>query len=234
MRLFFISLLACATAAPLFAQDGKSATGSEKGFSENLRQRMTQILGTAAKSMPGQWTIHFDAARDNDLANKNEFNISLSMEYSPTHQEKLAMEKELAAFQKSMSKKDIIAGNRQNDPTLRYAIEITASINPRNFTPVDLQQAAALGGTIEVMGTALTTLRTKDLGTAAPYYSLFIGGYKTTNTNGKKLLEENFVASPVCCDARAILIEIHSSQVTANNFISKLDIPGLNRIIQEF
>ncbi len=241
MRVFFLSLLICVAGTPLVAQDARQATATEKAFTQKLEQRMSQILGTAAKSMPGQWTIHFDAGSAKEALINNaqhngrphEFRLSLSMEYSPTKQESAAMEKELAEYYKGMSKKDIIAGKRQNDPTLKYSIEITAIINPYNFTPVDVQQLSSLGGTVDVMGTALTLLRTKDLGAAAPYYSLYIGDYKTTNTNGKKLLEENFTSTTDCCNARTMLIEIHSGQATTNSFISKLDLPGLNRIIQE-
>ena len=241
MRVFFLSLLICMAATPLFAQGTRPATEAEKAFTQKLEQRMTRILSTAAKSMPGQWTIHFNEGKINEVVvntaqhtgRPHEFRLSLSMEYSPTSQEKAAMEKELIQFHRGMSKKDIIAGNRQNDPTLRYAIDVTAIINPYNFSPVDVQQVASLGGTTEVMGTALTTFRTKDLGPSAPFYSLYIGDYKTTNTSGKKLLEENFVSTPDCCNARTMIIEVHSSQAIANNFVSKLDIPGLNRIIEE-
>lgn len=241
MRVFFLFLLLSVAGIPLFAQDNRAATAAEKAFIQKLEPRMEQILATAAKSMPGQWSIHFDAGKTNETVNNaqhkgrpHEFRLLLSMEYSATAQEKESMEKELAQFYKGMSRKDIIAGNRQNDPTLKYAINVTAIINPYNFTPVDVQQVAGLGGTTDVIGTALTTFRTIDLGVAAPSYTLYIGDFKTTDTDGKKLLEENFTSTPDCCNARTMIIEVRSSQPMVNSFISKLDIPGLNRILQEF
>jgi|GEM_PF-5284993 len=239
MRVFFLSLLICVAGIPLFAQEARPATEAEKLFTQKLEQRMSVILGTAAKSMPGQWSIHFHADKNATVNNAqhngrpHEFRCSLSMEYMATKEEQAAMEKELAQHFKNMSKKDMMAGSRENDPTLRYSIEVTVIVNPYSFTPVDIQQRESLGSTSTVWGTALASLRTKDLGPSAPYYSLYIGDYKTTDNNGKTLLEENFSSTPDCCNARTMLIEVHSSQATANSFVSKLDMPGLNRIIQE-
>ena len=240
MRVFFLSLLICVAGIPLFAQDTRPVTEAEKAFTQKLEQRISQLLTTSAKLMPGNWSMHFQADKSSVVNNTqhngrpHEFRCSLSMEYTATKQEQAAMEKELALHYKNMSQKDIISGSRENDPTLKYSIEVVAIINPYGFTPVDIEQVAGLGGTAIVPGTALTLFRTKNLGVSSPFYSLYIGDYKTTNTNGKKLLEENFTSTLACCDARTMLIEVHSSQSMANSFISKLDMPALNRIIQEF
>lgn len=240
MRVFFLSLLISVAGLPLFAQNARPATEAEKAFTQKLEQRMSQLLAATAKSLPGNWSIHFNADKNGSLVDKtrhngrpHEFRCSLIMEYNATKEEQAAMDKELAQHFKSMSKQDRLFGSRQNDPTLRYSIEITAIVNPYAFSVVDVDQLAALGGTVTMPGAALTLLRTKSLGVSAPYYSLYIGDYKTTNTSGKKLLEENFTSTPDCCDAKTMIIEVHSSQAMANSFIGKLDIPALNRVIQD-
>lgn len=62
---------------------------------------------------------------------------------------------------------------------------------------------------------------------------LHVGDYKQTNINGVEILTENFSTSPICTDVRTINLEVHSSMFTARNFISKLDLTALTRMIQD-
>lgn len=239
MKVFFLSILLSLSAAGLSAQDNsRPATDAEKAFMQKLGQRMSQILGTAGKTMPGQWLTHFKT--DNAAINitqhqgrPHEFRCSFSMEYVASKAESASMQQEMARHNKSMSKADINAGSRLNDPSLKYSIEVSVLINPYQFTPVDVQQLSALGGTAAVPGTVLTLLRTKELGVGAPYYSLYFGDYDLRTKNGKQFLVENFSNSTDCCNARTMLIEVLSNPTVANDYIGNLNLPALTAIIKE-
>ena len=242
MRVIFFLILLCFSVASLTAQNNSGpASDAEKAFVRKLEQRIAPILVTAGKSMPGQWMMHINTDnRDQAAINiaqhngrPHEFRYSLSMEYILTKAASATLQQELANHNKSMSKAAIIEGSRLNDPSLKYSIEVSVVINPYQFTPVDVQQFAAPGEITTEPGTALTLFRTKELGPGAPYYALYIGDYTLSNKNGKQLLEENFGKTTDCCNARTMVIEVHSSQTVANNFIGKLNLPALNRIIKE-
>ena len=242
MRVIFFLILLCFSVASLTAQNNSGpASDAEKAFVRKLEQRIAPILVTAGKSMPGQWMIHINTNNEDQGAiniaqhkgRPHEFRCSLSMEYMATKTESAALQKEMVDHNKSMSKAAIIDGSRLNDPSLKYSIEVSIVINPYQFTPVNVQQYAAPGGATTEPGTALTLFRTKELGPGAPYYALYIGDYNLSNKNGKQVLEENFGTSTDCCNARTMVIEVHSSQTVANAFIGKLNLPALNRIIKE-
>lgn len=241
MRAFLLFIMLCFTGTLLFAQSSRPVTDTEKAFVKKVEQRMSQLLTGAAKTMTGNWRIEFKADKSNQEqvntlqhdGKPHEFMCSLSMEYIATPAEKTAMDAELATYFKNQPKKETDAGSRLNDPSLKYSIEVTAIINPYSFTPVDVQQVSTPGGTINVPGSVLTMFRNKELGTGAPYYSLYLGDYTLVNENGKQLLKENFGKSADCTNARTLLIEVHSNPAVADLFISKLNLTAFNRIIQD-
>src|SRR5207244_3285724 len=161
-------------------------------------------LQAAGKAMPGNWMMHFDGGNiDHTSVDATQYNdrpyeyrCSFSMEYIATKIESDAMQKKLTQRNKTMTKQQIIAGDRTNDPTLKNSIEVSIVVNPYQFAPVSVSQASTLGGVAFIPGTALTLYRTKDLGPGTPHYTLYIGEYKIVDRNGKGMLEETFTTSP--------------------------------------
>ena len=202
---------------------------------------MQQILNKAANGMGGKWIIKFSSNKDKQQqidkvlhdGRQHELKCYLTMEYIPAENEKKQIGQAIDLYYKAIGKREPTAAEKLNDPTLNYFINVTAVINAYDFTPFDLQKAASLGGSSNIPGTVSSIFRTKELGTGTPYYSLYIGDYKQTNINGVENLTTNLPALPECTNVRTIHFEVHSNLAVARDFISKLDLAAINRMIQE-
>ena len=220
----------------------RALTSAEEGFVQKIESNMQQVLNKAAGEMTGKWIIKFsvdpymgkqiDKYRHD--GRPHQFRCSLSMEYVPTDKERVEMDREINNYYKVIGNREPNAAERLHDPTLKYSINISAVVNDYGFEPVDLQKAAGLGGAANIPGTVASMFRTKDLGTGVPYYSLYMGDYKKTNSNGVEKLVENFTPSPECTNVRTVNIDVHSSLSVAQLFISKLDLAAINRMILEW
>ena len=241
MKVLLFLCMLCFTGHIVLAQDVRPATDAEKLFVGKVEQRISQLMANTAASMSGNWKIKFDPNKAEQQSiniaehagKAHEYRCFFSMEYIATPTETKAMNIELAKYFESMAKKENAAEGKLHDPSLKYSIEVSAVINPYDFSPIDVQKAAAMGGTVDLPASVLTFFRSKELGTSAPSYSVYLGDYTLVNTNGKQMLEENHATTTICTDVRTMRIDIRSNPGVAELFLHKLDLAACNRIIQE-
>lgn len=242
MRKIILLIILVASYSFVDAQNNQRAlSASELSFIKNVQERLQQLFSKTASAMKGNWIIKFtgdpDMNKPVELSLHNgrphELTCNFSMEYKPTDLERKEMDHEIAFFYNKIGKRQPTASERINDPSYKFSINIIARVNNPLTQPVDVLKATALGGTANFPGAVFSIYRTENLNTGAPYFTLYLGEFKKTTTDGREMIMEGFTETPLCTKVRTIELEVHSNLPLAREFISKLDLAALNRLIRD-